>query len=150
MSPIGSFDKEAELVAYCGLYCRTCDYFTGKLVEAARQALEVIERHGELKIFAEETGAFDYEELLRGLRWIARELGPCVGACRGGGGWGDCPVRRCCIERGVRFCYECDEFPCAAIKQLRGCEERLREIRRIGLEAWIKRQLGLPVEGGEP
>ncbi len=79
------FEKEAELIGYRGIYCRLCDYFTGEIRNVARRALEMVEKHGELKIFAEKTGAFNYEELVRGLKWMATTLTPCIGGCRGSG-----------------------------------------------------------------
>ena len=111
------FEKEKDLIGYCGLYCRLCDYYTGEIRNVARRALEMIEKHAELEIFAKVSGEFSYEELKRGLRWIVNNLTPCIGACRGGGGWDDCPLRKCCIERGVAFCYECSDFPCDIIKR---------------------------------
>jgi len=29
----------------------------------------------------------------------------------------DCPVRDCCIEKNVDFCYQCNEFPCKKLKE---------------------------------
>mgnify|MGYP000085343667 CR=1 FL=1 len=44
---MNSFENEAELVSYCGLYCRLCDYYIGRIREVARQALEMVEKHTE-------------------------------------------------------------------------------------------------------
>ena len=32
--------------------------------------------------------------------------------CRSGGGPGDCYQRRCCLEKGIDGCWQCDVFPC--------------------------------------
>ena len=136
------FEKEAELIGYRGIYCRLCDYFTGKIRNVARRALEMVEKHGELKIFAEKTGAFNYEELVRGLKWMATTLTPCIGGCRGDGGWEACPVRKCRIDRKVDFCFECSEFPCKILEESSPrAVDRLMEIKELGIENWIKRQL---------
>jgi len=137
------FEKEIEFIAYCGHYCRLCDYFTDKIREVAKQALEMVEQHTEFKTFAEITKAFSYEELVKGLKWMATQLGPCIGTCRGGGGWEECPIRKCCIEREVDFCYECGDFPCDTIKKYPKAGARLRELKELGAEKWIKKQLGI-------
>ena len=107
------------------------------------KALEIVEKHQELKIFAEYSREFNYEDFMKGLRWLSTEIGPCIGACRGGGGWSECPLRKCCIEKGVTFCYECKEYPCKIIKeQFPRAEERLNELKKLEIEEWVKKQLG--------
>jgi hypothetical protein len=135
------YEKEKELIAYCGIYCRLCDYYTGKIREAAGQLLSLVKKHKELKLFAEVEKAYNFEEFVKGLKWINERLTPCVGGCRGGGGWTECPMRKCCIERGFDFCYECPDFPCQTIQKYPRLVENLRELRRIGVEEWIKRRL---------
>jgi len=143
VSLLNRYEKEKDMIAYCGLYCRICDYYTDKIRNSARNLLEIVRRHRELKIFAETTKAYDFDELLRGLEWLAKELGPCIGGCRGGGGWEECPLRKCCIEKGVEFCFECSEYPCDILEKFKGCTDRLNQIRDMGIEEWVKKQLGI-------
>ena len=138
---MSNYEKESELVAYCGIYCRECDYFTGRIRDSARDFLEVTKKHGELKLLADTAEAFDFENFVRGLEWLSKEMTPCVGACRGGGGWGDCPFRKCCTEKQLRFCYECNKYPCDVFQEYPKRVEELNEIRKMGLEDWIKKQL---------
>jgi len=138
---LSGYEKEGELIAYCGLYCRLCDYYTGKIRESARRLLEVVEKHSELKIFAEASKACDFENLVKGVRWLSTEMSPCVGGCMGGGGWGDCPLRKCCIEKGLKFCFECEDFPCETVKRYRNRVELLEELRELGVENWIRKRL---------
>lgn len=138
---MSNYEKESELVAYCGIYCRLCDYFTGRIRNSARNLLEITRRHNELKLFADTSKAFDYENFVKGLEWISQEMSPCVGGCRGGGGWGDCPIRKCCDEKGVRFCCECSEFPCQVLEKYPKRVEELNGIKKAGLECWIKKNL---------
>jgi len=138
---LSGYEKESELIACCGLYCRLCDYYTGKIRDSARRLLEVVEKHTELKIFAETSKAFDFEDFVRGVKWLSYEMSPCVGGCRAGGGWRDCPLRKCCIERGLRFCFECESFPCEIVKRYRNRVELLHEIKELGAENWIRKQL---------
>ncbi len=41
----------------------------------------------------------------------AAEREGCAG-CRKGGGSKDCHQRRCCLEKGLDGCWECESFPC--------------------------------------
>ena len=138
---MSDYEKESELIAYCGLYCRLCDYYTGKIRESARRLLEIVEKHGELKIFAEASKAFDFDNFAKGVKWLSTEMSPCVGGCRGGGGWGECPLRKCCIKKGLRFCFECEGFPCDVVKGYRNRVEILKEIKELGVEGWIRKRL---------
>lgn len=138
---MSGYVKESELVAYCGIYCRLCDYYTGTIRDAARNLREVVKSHSELKLFADTAKVFDFENFVEGLEWISKEINLCVGGCRGGGGWGDCPLRKCCVERGIRFCYECDNFPCETLKRFPKRVEELKEIMEMQLENWVKRKL---------
>lgn len=130
-----SFEHETNLVAYCGIYCRLCDYFMDKVREPAKNLLETVKKHGEIKIFAEHARNFNYEDFVKGLDWMSTEFAPCIGACKGGGGWGECPIRKCCIKNQVNFCYECKQFPCDAIKQFPKRLEALNEMKK----AWIRK-----------
>lgn len=138
---MSQYEKEGELVAYCGIYCRLCDYYTGRIRDSVANLLEIVKSHGELKLFADAAKAFDFENFVKGLEWLSNETSPCVGGCRGGGGWKDCPLRKCCIERDFKLCYECNEFPCETLKKFSERVKELREIGNMGLESWIKRQL---------
>lgn len=138
---MGDYAKESELVAYCGIYCRLCDYFTGRIRNAARDLLDIARKHAELKLFAETSKAFDYEDFVKSLEWLSKETSPCVGGCKGGGGWEDCPFRKCCVEKGLRFCCECSEFPCEVLEKNPKRIEELNEIKKMGLESWIAKRL---------
>ena len=135
---MSAYKEEGRLVAYCGLYCHRCDWYTGVIREAAGQLLGLMEKHDELAGIAKETGACDFEEFMRGLRWLSQAI-ICMG-CRAGGGWPDCPIRRCCVEKGISFCYERADFPCPTLEKFPEFVRDLREIRDTGLEDWIKRK----------
>lgn len=138
---MGEYEKEGELVAYCGIYCRLCDYYTGRIRDSAQNLLEIVKGHGEIELFANTAKVFDFGDFVKGLEWMVNEFSPCVGGCRGGGGWEDCPIRKCCIEKGVKFCYRCDDFPCEILKRYPKRIDGLNEIKRTGLEKWIKEKL---------
>jgi hypothetical protein len=138
---MSDYDKETELVAYCGIYCRLCDYFSGRIRDSGRDMLEVTKKHSELRLFADASKAFDYENFMRGLEWFSTEISPCVGSCRGGGGWKNCPIRKCCIEKELKLCSECVSFPCETLKKYPKRVEELNDIKKMGIENWIKKKL---------
>jgi hypothetical protein len=138
---MSQYEKEGELVAYCGIYCRLCDYYTGRIRDSVANLLEIVKSHGELKLFVDTAKAFDFENFVKGLEWLSGDISPCVGGCRGGGGWEDCPLRKCCIEGGVKFCYECNKFPCETLKKFPKRVKELSEIKNMGLKSWIRRIL---------
>ena len=57
----------------------------------------------------------------------------------------DCKILNCCVyERGLEFCFQCEDFPCKKIeewgKEFKHHEravKRLHEMKRIGLKKWI-------------
>jgi hypothetical protein len=132
---VSGCEKESENVAYCGIYCRLCDYCTGRIRDSARDLLDVVKRHGELKLFAEA------DKIVDGLEWLSAEFSPCVGGCRGGGGWRDCPIRKCCVEKRVGFCYQCASFPCETLKNFPRKVEELEQIKKMGLKDWVEKKL---------
>ena len=138
---MSDYEKESELIAYCGIYCRLCDYYTGRIRDSVKDLLEIVKSHSELKLFADTAKAFDFENFVKGLEWLSNETSPCIGGCRGGGGWGDCPFRKCCIEKGLKFCFECEDFPCDMVKQYGNRVKVLNEIEELGVENWIRKQL---------
>jgi len=81
---------------------------------------------------------------MKALEWLATKPGCSEGSCRAGGGWSDCPIRICCKETGVDFCYECRKFPCKTFLEHPLFGERFvsiqREIKEMGLKKWVERQ----------
>ena len=58
----------------------------------------------------------------------------------------DCEILACCIDmKGHAYCSECSEFPCRMLERwAEGMEHhaqavaRLREMRALGTEAWLR------------
>lgn len=148
-------DYEAEkksLVSYCGSYCHTCDWHTGRIRKIARTALEMMKLYGGFrKQLGEEA---DPEAVMQGLE-ILCDSGICSG-CRAeiteDSESDRCTIRQCCARRGYLLCCECPEFPCEVLSTNRGviafgCIENLEKIRERGIEAWIDDQWRKEVEG---
>lgn len=61
----------------------------------------------------------------------------------------DCPVKQCSQQRGLSFCYECNEFPCEELKKISKkmhdyCNmnliENLRAMKELGVGQWLLTQ----------
>lgn len=139
--------RKYRYVSFCGkYYCAFCDYHKGTIVEAARNLLAFAERYGSLRLIANASNACDFDEFIKGLRWLASQERPCKG-CRFGGGWswwGDCPVRDCCVQKGVDFCYQCEDFPCKKLrkepllKRKKEMIEANNQIETLGIESYLQ------------
>ena len=139
--------KEHEYISCCGrYYCLLCDYFRGVKVQMAKNLLYFVERSGSLRLIAESQNVCNYDEFVKGLRWLASREKPCRG-CRFGGGWSwwpDCPVRDCVIQKEFDLCYQCSDFPCEELKQepllahKKAIIEANNKLKDIGVERYAK------------
>jgi hypothetical protein len=133
-------------VAYCGEYCRTCHWYTDALRKPATQLLGLVKQHFEVAGWINEKGG-KTQETIKGLEILSKCT--CAFNCKGGGGWGSCPVRKCNVAKGFDGCFECPEFPCETNwgEKSRHANvftaakiKRLQEIKELGVEEWIKKQ----------
>ncbi len=117
------------------------------MVEAAKNLLDYAGRIGSLRLIADASNACNFDEFIKGLRWLASQDIPCKG-CRFGGGWSwwpDCPVRDCAQEKGIDFCYQCADFPCKKLQEeplLNRKKETIEvnyQIKKIGIENHLER-----------
>ena len=135
------YEKERKkVISYCGDYCLRCDWYMGRIKEPADQLLVLIKKRLELKGWIK--GGCNPDNFIKGLEWLSKS-GFCTYTCKGGSGWGGCPVRKCCEEKGFSFCFECEEFPCKKWGKWPFDQEKiqnLRKIKEVGVETWIKKQ----------
>jgi len=91
--PKGGLSMDFETIGCCGLFCESCDIY---------QSVQ----KGTLKKLAS--------------KWdMAPEDLTCDG-CRSGRHAvqsSKCYIRKCCQEKGLGVCGECDDFPCATLKK---------------------------------
>lgn len=138
--------KILSLVGPCGDYCGGCGLYN----ELIRQTVEQMREFAELYAFElRSEGAFDFKEFLKGLEWFIDEA-ECPG-CRKGGGPPGCEVRRCCFEKGLRICFECEEFLCSKLKVYADPDttNRHERFKEIGFERWVEEQAQKANEGYE-
>lgn len=109
-----------EILGYCGLYCPGCMFYQNS-VSGVKTELD--------------PGVF---VTCRGCN--SPELTP----------WcAECGIKDCCRERVIRYCLECDEFPCDRLNTFmndpkypyhQDVPENMRRLKEIGLEAWAEEQ----------
>ena len=109
-----------EILGYCGLYCGGCGTYQAT---AAGGGIEY------------EPG---FSTTCRGCN--SNELSI----------WcSDCEIKDCAREKGLRYCLECEEFPCeksrgfmddARYPYHRDVPELMARLRRVGLETWAEEQ----------
>ena len=78
-----------------------------------------------------------------------REKMSCPGCIKCGGKvfWGECDVAKCCIERGLDHCGQCEDVPCEMLRRFAYDPEEGDDGQRIrnvqawqekGVDAWLK------------
>ena len=139
-------EEKKRYVSFCGSYCRTCDWFTGRIRSTFQSALDMVEEYGGFKKRLEDK--VDIENLKEGLRILANT--PIDSGCKADIAKNPeddrCKIRQCCYRKGFDLCCECSEFPCDLLKSNPGvmkfhCIENLQEIKEKGIEYWINKQL---------
>ena len=140
------YEKERErYISFCGSYCHTCDWHTGKIRKTAQAALDMFKNYGGfVKQF--QRGGIDGDNFSRGLEVLAQSQ-ICSG-CKAEvpdyskGEKDRCDIRQCCYEKELSLCSECPSFPCLKLKSNPGVikwriVENLESIEKIGLTRWI-------------
>jgi len=138
--------EQYELVAPCGDYCGGCGQHNVLIRETAKQMREFADLYG-FEFRSE--GAFDFEQFVKGLEWFI-DNAKCS-MCRQGGGIPWCEVKKCCFEKQLRICFECEEFPCAKFKEYEDPDtmDRYKRFKQIGFERWANEQRQKADEGYE-
>jgi len=122
-----------KLVGICGLYCGTCpSYLAYRKNDSTR-----IERLSRDKGYSPDE--------LRCDGCLSDRVSVHCRDCRHG-------FRDCAGEKGVTWCFECDEFPCRRLEDFTGVHvvngishhesviDDLRYMKQHGIEAWVEIQ----------
>ena len=103
-----------EFLAPCGLNCRKCFAYTKGEICAHSAALQRL--LGEFDIYAERFSAFlpEFKNYPSFKKMLAHFAEPDCNGCRQGTcKYPNCGVVECYMQKGVDFCFQCDEFPCS-------------------------------------
>ena len=138
------YEEAVRELAPCGLSCGRCMHNPSSPIAQSARGLAA-----ELGGFDRMAGRFAaVDPVFGGYPAFAQILerlqnGVCHG-CREGGECylGACGVKDCVRTRGVDFCFQCAEFPCAAPGVPAGLEERWRAMNEkmgeVGVEAFCE------------
>lgn len=138
-------EEKKRYVSFCGSYCRTCDWFTGKIRNTFQSALDMVETYGFRKRLEGKADLENFKEALRILANVPIDSG-CKADIAQNPEDDRCRIRQCCNQKGFDLCSECSAFPCDLLESNPGvikfhCIENLKEIREKGIEYWIDSQL---------
>lgn len=141
-------NTEAELTAYCGLYCGDCLRYRSKAADLAwdllseTQAVQ-FDKYAEVKSTSVKE-LKHYKACRQVLEAIAKLK--CSTPCRAGGDGclGPCEIKGCIQAKKLEGCWQCDEFEvCGKFEFLKPfCgdipKDNLRKIKKYGLNSWAK------------
>jgi hypothetical protein len=140
-----NYDEEKKRhISFCGSYCHTCDWHTGRIRQTFKPALDMLKLYGFKRLLE---GKVDTKNLKTGLKILA-ESGICSG-CKAEIAESPeedrCRIRQCCHEKGFDLCNQCPDFPCQMLKSNPGviqfgCIENLKDIKERGVKAWVDKQ----------
>lgn len=115
---------ELNKIAYCGLFCGTCKIF----LATQNGTLDKLSKETKIPV-----------ELLRcnGCRSTEVSL-----FCR------NCAMKKCCSQKGLFTCADCEEFPCSVLKAFendqhqhhKGVVVLLNDLKQNGETKWIEIQ----------
>lgn len=138
-----------DILAPCGLNCRKC--FAHSEGDIGTLSAQLQERLGSFDRYAERFSAFlpvfnnypSFEELLA---YLAQA--DCNGCRKGGCLWPDCGVITCYQQKGVGFCFQCNEFPCEKTNFDPDLKRRWiqmnNRMQEIGVESYYQETKDLP------
>jgi hypothetical protein len=140
-------EERKRYVSFCGSYCRTCDWFSGKIRRTFQSALYMLEEYGFKRLLEGKVNIENFKEGLRILANTSIDSG-CKAEIAENPEEDRCKIRQCCTEKGFDLCSECAEFPCDLLESNLGvvkfhCIENLKEIKEKGIEHWIDKQLSI-------
>lgn len=138
-----------DALAPCGLSCRKCfAYSEGEIGVLSRRLQELL---GSFDRYAERFSVFlpvfesypSFKELLAHLAQA-----DCSGCREGACKYPDCGVIACYQQKGVDFCFQCEEFPCEKTNFDPDLKRRWIQMnsrmKEIGVESYFEETRDLP------
>ena len=129
---------QLEFVTYCGLYCELCAE-RARIPQQAAALQRSMTEEGWPFFGPAVPGFAEFWKFLEGLH----ADGGCRG-CRAGAGPPDCQIRSCALERRLKLCGQCSDFPCQRFEGLAAIYPTLiadnRRLQVVGLEQWLEEQ----------
>ncbi|NWF94866.1 MAG: DUF3795 domain-containing protein [Candidatus Thorarchaeota archaeon] len=140
--------EDTSEIAYCGIYCAECPSKTGVIADLARDLRKALRDYRYDRI-AESVKSIPFFESFKHYSEAYEFLGGlvkmrCKNGCKGGGGPPFCKMRKCCIEKEISGCWECeDSQTCDKLDFLKPSHgdahrKNLRTLRRSGVSAFLE------------
>ncbi|GBF31967.1 hypothetical protein DCCM_0157 [Desulfocucumis palustris] len=136
-------------LAPCGLDCSRCHGFAGG--EIKKLSEQLIEALGDFQSVADKLSSFmpvmqNYRQFREMLDFFT--LAGCAGCRSGKAQFPLCAAKSCFKEKGVDFCFQCDEYPCGRNRYDAPLHERWRRIndrmKEVGVEVYYEEQKKRP------
>ncbi|MBF0564325.1 MAG: DUF3795 domain-containing protein [Nitrospirae bacterium] len=143
------YDEILKILAACGLNCAKCAMFIDGDIK--RHTSELKRLLGAFDIYADRFSKFlpvfknypAFSELLDHFTHAG-----CKGCRQGDCEYPNCGVADCYKQKGMDFCFQCDEFPCEKTNFDPDLKERWlkmnKRMKEIGVEAYFEETKDLP------
>jgi len=137
------YDEVLEFLAPCGLSCQKCfAYQKGEIGYHSKKLQNLL---GNFDIYAKRFSNFipefkDYPSFKKMLSYFSSP--DCLKCRQGTCKYANCGVVECYKNKGVDFCFQCEEFPCEKTNFDPHLEKRWRRMnirmKEIGVEAYFE------------
>jgi hypothetical protein len=141
-------NTEKDFIAYCGLYCRECPGHQGIIADLARDLRKEL-RKAKVEKIAETLATAPQFKEFKHYQETYDLLGAfvkfrCTRICKKGGGPPFCKIRKCCQEKEIDGCWQCDLFTtCEKLDFLKSGHgdahiKNLRILKRKGVKEFLQ------------
>jgi len=141
-------ENDKDMIAYCGFYCGECPWHKGTIADLSRDLRKEL-RSARLDKLAEFLSTFPSYKEYKNYQHCYELLGSlmklrCKKICREGGPMPSCKIRKCCQNKEIEGCWECEEFEtCEKMDFLKPGHgdahiKNLRKLKKKGTDEFIK------------
>jgi hypothetical protein len=144
---------DENLIAYCGLYCKDCHGYNGRIPDLARDLRKEL-RESKYDKFAAFISTYSFGKDYKNYDECYKVLGAmvkfrCRKGCKNGGGPPFCNIRKCAQKKELDGCWECTDLEtCKKLDFLRPVHgdahiKNLHKIKKNGKEEFVRRENSL-------
>lgn len=149
MDTMPTYQEIVERLAPCGIDCERCVMCSqGRVRRLAADLAEALRGFENMapRVADRIPGLLEYDRFADILEFFAGAS--CAGCRAGGAALPFCAARTCFREKGVDFCFQCDEYPCGRNSFPENLHARWREhndrMREVGVERFYRESLERP------